>query len=110
MARATRRSVPNTTGGASAHVPFLAVSLLDTDELQVRTVTVRAADLVYLRSLLEASEGLGFFVAKKGGDVLLVSSHSLAPELDRFLADVAREIPMVVRDPAAYREAFDVLG
>ena len=83
------------------------MSLLQTKELRVRAVSVRAADLVYLRSLLEASEGLGFFVAKKGGDVLLVSSASQGEELDRFLADLAEEIPILF--PPSFHEVLDVL-
>jgi hypothetical protein len=85
------------------------VSLFDDDQLQVRALSVRARDLVYLRSLLEASEGLGFFIAKKGGDVLLVSPVSQKDELDRFILDLEKEIPIVERDLMDHREVLDVL-
>lgn len=86
------------------------MSLLNTHELVVRALSVPARELTYVRGLLEAHEGLGFFVAKKGGDVLLVSSSSLAQQLEVFIRDLSQELTVVERDADTMGEVEDVFG
>lgn len=68
------------------------MSLLSRDELAVRAVSVRPSQMVLLKNHLEASEGLGFLIAKRGGVALLVSPMSRADELDTFISDMGSEI------------------
>ncbi len=62
--------------------------------LYERRLSLRPADVVYLRAHLEASEGLAAFFAEEGGEVTLATTASLLDELDRFIADLAQEFPI----------------
>lgn len=86
------------------------MSLLSAGELVVRPVSIAKEDLVYLRHILEASEGLGFVIAEKGGDILLVSSVSMEAELEQFIADLGCELTISPGLSAAHAGAFDVVG
>lgn len=77
-----------------------AVALLDAD-LVARSVSVQARDVVYVKGIFEASEGLGALFAERGGELVIAAPHSRIDELDELLADLAEEIGAVVR-------AFDV--
>ncbi len=81
--------------------------LLDPTELSIRPVSVRASELVYLRHLLEASEGLGFVVGNKGGNVFLVSTHDRVSELDEFIRHVQREIELHESMTPAHQDLID---
>jgi hypothetical protein len=81
------------------------VSLLSKNELEVRAVSVRPAKLVLLRHFLEASEGIGFLVAKRGGDVLLVTPTSQAALLDEFISDMTEELGLRLGSSSAHDEA-----
>lgn len=87
-----------------------AVSLLSKDELAVRAVSVRASELVFVRHLLEASEGVGFLIAERGGDVLLVSPVSREAELDEFISDMEQEVGLVRREVDDLTGALNVAG
>jgi hypothetical protein len=67
-------------------------------------------ELVYVRSLLEASEGLGFFIAKSGGELLLVCPVSQSRQLDQFVSDLSQEVPLVHRTLDVDHGAYDVVG
>jgi len=84
------------------------VSLLSKDELSVRAISVRASELVFVRHLLEASEGIGFLIAEKGGDALLVTPTSRVRELDEFISDLEHEVGLVRRDATDFTGALDV--
>jgi hypothetical protein len=58
----------------------------------VRPLRVRAPDVVFVKGLLEASEGLAGLFAERGGDLLLVAPLGRGPELDELLADLQREL------------------
>ena len=69
--------------------------------LVVRTVTVPKEQVVFLKAILEASEGLGAVFAEKraerarhrsGGDLVVAAPVSRAAELDELLADLALEL------------------
>lgn len=62
--------------------------------LYERRISLRPADVVLLRAHLEASEGLAAFFAEHGGEVMLATTEGLVGELDRFLADLAEEMPI----------------
>lgn len=73
------------------------VPLLDSD-LIARRVDVRAEDVVYVKGIFEASEGLGAMFAERGGELVIAAPRSRARELDELLSDLSDEIGAVVRD------------
>lgn len=84
------------------------MALLSQNELEVRAVSVHPAQLVLLMHFLEASEGLGFIIAKRGGDVLLIAPKSQSEALDDFICDMKLELGLVVGISAAHDEARSV--
>ncbi|MCA9632395.1 MAG: DUF4911 domain-containing protein [Myxococcales bacterium] len=69
-----------------------AVPPLIGDELCTRRIRVQAKDVVYLKGILEASEGLAHVFAERGGDLVVATHPSQIAELDRVLADLAPEL------------------
>ena len=57
-----------------------------------RRVDVRPADVVYVKGILEASEGLAVVFAERGGELVIASPPDRAAALDELLADLALEI------------------
>ena len=69
--------------------------------LVARTITVPKEQVVFLKAILEASEGLGAVFAEKraeragnrsGGDLVVAAPVSRAAELDELLADLELEL------------------
>ena len=60
--------------------------------LVVRKLNVRAVDVVLVRGILEASEGLGTMFAERGGELLLAAPSCQARALDELVADLVREL------------------
>lgn len=60
--------------------------------LFVRRVDVRPPDVVYVKGILEASEGLGVVFAERGGELVIASPPDRAAALDELLADLVVEI------------------
>ena len=58
-----------------------------------RRVTIAASDVVYVRGVLEASEGVAALFAEHGGDLLLAAPISKVRELDELLSDLRAELP-----------------
>jgi hypothetical protein len=77
-----------------------AVSLasLGDDELIERRVRVRASDVVLVKGICEASEGLCAMFAEHGGDLVLAAPKSRLRELDELVADLARDFDAVIGD------------
>jgi len=65
--------------------------LLD-DGLIVRRLSVKNEDVVYVKGIFEASEGLCAMFAERGGDLTIVAPVSRARELDVVLSDLALEL------------------
>lgn len=57
-----------------------------------RAVRVRARDVVFVKGIFEASEGLGGLFAERGGELVIFAHPSREAELDELLDDLAREI------------------
>jgi len=55
-------------------------------------VIVPKRDVVYVRSVLEASDGVGLVSAIKGGDMLICGSQSRMDELTEVLGDLQSEL------------------
>lgn len=69
--------------------------ILDSD-LVARRVRVRARDTVFVRGVLEASEGVGVLFAEQGGDLVLAAPLALEGALDEVIADLVAELGAVV--------------
>lgn len=72
------------------------MTLYSPREIAVRRVTVSKDEMVFLRHVIEASEGLGFIVAESGGDAFVMSSTSQEAELDQLLSDLSVEMSLHV--------------
>ena len=68
------------------------------DELVVRRLKVRNEDVVFVKGIFEASEGLCAMFAERGGDLTILAPVSRAAELDVVLRDLASELNGVLDD------------
>ena len=57
-----------------------------------RRVTLRAKDVVFLKGIVEASEGIAQVFAEHGGDLTLASPVSRERELDLLIDDLCTEL------------------
>lgn len=78
------------------YAPPVPVAPLVDQDLVCRSVRVRARDVVFVKGIFEASEGLGALFAERGGDLVVASHASRQHELDELLADLAREIGAII--------------
>ena len=71
--------------------------LLD-EGLIVRRLSVKNEDVVFVKGIFEASEGLCAMFAERGGDLTILVPVSRAAELDTLLNDLAHELNGVLDD------------
>lgn len=71
----------------------MPVAPLVDSAMVTRRVRVQAADVVFVRGVLEASLGVAQLFAEQGGDLTIASSASRSAEMDQILADLQDEIP-----------------
>ena len=57
-----------------------------------RRLLVRAAEVVFLKGIVEAPEGLAQVFAESGGDLLLAAPEGRARELDALIDDLCVEL------------------
>ena len=57
-----------------------------------RELTVSPPDVVFVKGLIEASEGIGALFAESGGDLTIVAPESRWAEMTELLADLEIEI------------------
>ena len=65
-----------------------------------RRVTVAPRDVVFIKSVFEASEGVGAIFAERGGELIIAAPVSREAELDELLCDLAGEVEVIVDDEA----------
>jgi hypothetical protein len=65
-------------------------------DLLVRRLRVRASEVVFIKGVIEASEGLAVVFAERGGDLTIATSASQKDEFDRILQDLANETGAVL--------------
>ena len=65
-------------------------------ELIERRVRVAARDVVFVKGICEASEGLCAMFAEAGGDLRLAAPASRARELDELVRDLHVELDAVI--------------
>jgi hypothetical protein len=70
----------------------MPVAPLIGNELVTRSVRVAPRDVVYVKGIFEASEGLGALFAERGGELVIAAHHSRERELDQLLLDLTVEI------------------
>ena len=58
----------------------------------VRRVVVRAKDVVFLKGIVEASEGLAQVFAESGGDLTIAAPADRERELDALVDDLCAEL------------------
>jgi hypothetical protein len=75
-------------------------------DLEARRIILPKEQVVYVRGVLEASDGVAFLLAVKGGDVTLVGSKSRRRELQQILDDLRAELGV---DWLELEPAFDHL-
>ncbi|HMR06634.1 MAG TPA: DUF4911 domain-containing protein [Polyangiaceae bacterium] len=78
------------------YAKVVTVEPLMAEGLCSRRVTVRARDVVYVKGIFEASEGLGVLFSKAGGDLIISAHASRLAELDEVLRDLTLEIGAIV--------------
>lgn len=61
-----------------------------------RRVVVRARDVVFLKGVIEAHEGLAVVFADEGGDLTIAAPLDRERELDELLADLRLEMEVVL--------------
>jgi hypothetical protein len=66
------------------------------DEVIMRKIRVRASDVVVVKGICEASEGLCAMFAEHGGDLVLAAPRSRARDLDELVADLVVDFEAVV--------------
>jgi Domain of unknown function (DUF4911) len=69
------------------------------DGLVVRRLRVKNQDVVFVKGIFEASEGLCAMYAERGGDLTIVAPVSRERELDLVLRDLAQELCGVLDEP-----------
>lgn len=64
----------------------------------VRRALLKPRDVVFLKGLLEAAEGVAQLFAEEGGAVTIATTNSQARDLDALLDEVFAELGAVVVD------------
>jgi hypothetical protein len=57
-----------------------------------RRLVVRAKDVVFLKGIVEANEGVAQVFAERGGELVLAAPEGRAAELDALIDDLCREL------------------
>ncbi len=57
-----------------------------------RAIVVRACDVVLLKGIVEAHDGIAQVFAERGGDLVLAAPVSRARELDELVRDLCAEL------------------
>ncbi len=70
----------------------MSVSPLLGRGLVARQVRVAKEDVVFVKGVFEASEGLGALFAERGGELVIAAPTSREAELDELLVDLAVEL------------------
>ena len=63
-----------------------------------RRILIRASEVVFLKGIVEASEGLAQVFAERGGELTLASPADRTRELDELVSDLCRELGAMEND------------
>ena len=67
-----------------------------------RRLVVRAKDVVFVKGVIEAHDGLAHVFAESGGDLTIAAAAGRDAELDELVGDLAQELGGIV-DTSAHR-------
>jgi hypothetical protein len=62
------------------------------EEMVTREMIVRAADVVFLKGIIEAHDGIAQVYAERGGALVITAPASREAELDELVRDLSREL------------------
>jgi hypothetical protein len=71
---------------AALSVPEASAGML------IRQMSVRAADVVFVKGVIEASDGLAVVFAERGGELTIAAPRDRGAELAELLCDLVSEI------------------
>ncbi len=63
-----------------------------------RRLVVRAKDVVFVKGVIEAHDGLAHVFAESGGDLTIAAAAGRDAELDELVRDLAAELGGILRD------------
>ena len=76
-----------------------ALSLdVTTREMLVRRLRIAEPDVVFVKGILEASEGIAGLFAQRGGDICIAAPRGRDVELDALVADLREELGIELTD------------
>ncbi len=61
-----------------------------------RRVSLPSREVVFLKGILEAHDGLAQVYAEKGGDLIICTTAEQATELDALLRSLTKDIPSLL--------------
>lgn len=64
-----------------------------------RRLVVRAKDVVFVKGVIEAHDGLAHVFAESGGDLTIAAAAGRESELEELVRDLARELGGIVDPP-----------
>ncbi len=89
-------SDPQRSDGAATAPRARAKTPLPIEQMRsgmiARELSVSPPDVVFVKGLIEASEGIGALFAERGGDLTIVAPESRWAEMSELLADLEIEI------------------
>jgi hypothetical protein len=89
-------SDPQRTEGAAPVTRARAKTPLPIEQMRMgmvaRELSVSPPDVVFVKGLIEASEGIGALFSERGGDLTIVAPESRWAEMSELLADLELEI------------------
>lgn len=59
-----------------------------------REIVVRAADVVFLKGIVEAHDGIAQVYGERGGALAIIAPKSREKELDELVSDLKRELSL----------------
>lgn len=77
--------------------------------MRVQRLSVRAPDVVFVKGVIEASDGLAIVFAERGGDLTIAAPMDRGAELSELLRDLAEELGGHLEEPTNALDA-DALG
>lgn len=63
-----------------------------------RAIVIRAADVVFLKGIVEAHDGLAQIFGERGGELLIAAPANRERELDALVRDLCAELGAVLSD------------
>jgi hypothetical protein len=69
----------------------------------VQDVVVRPSDVVFVKGIVEASDGIAAVFAERGGELTLAAPEGRGDEFAELLLDLQRDVGVALRRPGVDR-------